>query len=293
MSGRGGRGSGRGGRARGRGGRNRGRGSNCVGPGKSSKKGLCAALDGHVFDYGGKGAADQMRTTWEKLTQCVGAAHGQDIRNKLENKTTVDMPEPTHAPKAMARHAAREAMIRNGQANLQAARRTQEGLLVQAVATGADVDAPMKLATLQNEIVMLQLEQGEPVEVKMMKEEETLHHNEWRTYRERKSRLVKHRGQACNLIIGQCAQLLCDRFKQDMDWQAVKDSEDPPLLYRLIEKTILVQTEDKHPFETIWEQERSLCLNHQDTMTNAKWCGTFNTRVDAAKWRNPTAQCTT
>ena len=67
-----------------------------------------------------------------------------------------------------------------------------------------------------------------------------------------------------------------------MDWQAVKDSEDPLLLYHLIEKTILAQTEDKCPFETIWEQERSLYLNYQDTMTNAKWHETFNTRVDVA-----------
>ena len=94
--------------------------------------------------------------------------------------------------------------------------------------------------------------------------------------------MVKCRGQAHNLIIGQCVQLLHDRFEQDTDWQAVKDLEDPLLLCHLIEKTILAQTEDKCPFETIWEQERSLCLNCQDTMTNAKWHETFNMRVDVA-----------
>ena len=46
----------------------------------------------------------------------------------------------------------------------------------------APEDLPVTIATLENEIVMLQLEQGEPVEVKMMKEEETLCWNEWRTY---------------------------------------------------------------------------------------------------------------
>ena len=88
--------------------------------------------------------------------------------------------------------------------------------------------------------------------------------------------------QACNLIIGQCAQLLHDQFEQDVDWQAVKDLEDPLLLCRLVKKMILAQTEDKHPFETIWEQEKSLCLSHQDTMTITKWCKMFNTRVDTA-----------
>ena len=146
----------------------------------------------------------------------------------------------------------------------------------------APEDLPVIIATLENEITMLQLEQAEPVEVKMTKEEETLFSNEWRTCRERKSKLVKCRGQACNLVIGQCAQLLRDRFEQDADWQAVKNAEDPLLLCRLIEKTILAQTEDKYPFESIWDQERSLCLNYQDTMTNAKWYETFNTRVDVA-----------
>ena len=64
---------------------------------------------------------------------------------------------------------------------------------------------------------------------------------------------MKHHGQAHNLIIGQCVQLLHDCFEQDADWQTVKDLEDPLLLCHLVEKMILAQTEDKHPFETIWE----------------------------------------
>jgi hypothetical protein len=43
-----------------------------------------------VFDSGAKEAADQMRTTWEKIVHHVGAIYGQDISNKLQqNKKTV------------------------------------------------------------------------------------------------------------------------------------------------------------------------------------------------------------
>ena len=146
----------------------------------------------------------------------------------------------------------------------------------------APEDLPVTTTTLQNKILMLQLEQGKPVEVKMTKEEETLCHNEWRTCQERQSQLVKCHGQAHNLIIGQCTQLLHDCFEQDSDWQEVKDLEDPLKLCCLIEKTVLAQTEDKHPFESIWEQEKVLCQNWQDTMTNAKWHETFNMRADVA-----------
>jgi hypothetical protein len=38
----------------------------------AAKSGLCAALGNNVFDYGHRAAADQMRTSWEKLVQPVG-----------------------------------------------------------------------------------------------------------------------------------------------------------------------------------------------------------------------------
>ena len=41
-------------------GRGRTRGNSYSGSGVVKHKGLCAALGIHVFDYGGKGAADQM-----------------------------------------------------------------------------------------------------------------------------------------------------------------------------------------------------------------------------------------
>jgi len=95
MSGRGGRGSGRGGRGN-NGGRSsgRGRGQNYSGAShKTSKSGLCTTLGTHIFDFGHKAAADQMRTTWEKLVQYVGTTYGQDISNELQNKATVTLPE--------------------------------------------------------------------------------------------------------------------------------------------------------------------------------------------------------
>ncbi len=82
-SGRAGKGSRRGGRGSGgcRGGR--GCGQNYAGTTTTTRKGLCDALGANVFDYGQKAAADQMRTSWEKITEYVGTTYGQDISNKL------------------------------------------------------------------------------------------------------------------------------------------------------------------------------------------------------------------
>ena len=111
--------SGRGGRSSGRGGRGRGRGQNYTGASKASKSGLCTTLGNNVFDYGHKAAADQMRTSWEKIVQYVGTTYGQDICNELQNKTTVTLAEPIHTPTVLARHAIREQMIHTGQENIQ------------------------------------------------------------------------------------------------------------------------------------------------------------------------------
>jgi hypothetical protein len=42
-----------------------------------------------VFDYGQKGSADQMRTSWEKLVQYVGTTLGPEIYDELANKRPV------------------------------------------------------------------------------------------------------------------------------------------------------------------------------------------------------------
>jgi hypothetical protein len=155
MNGRGGRNNCRGGRGRGsanRGGRGRGRGQNFTGSDNAAKRGLCTNIGTNVFDYGQKSAADQMCTSWVKLVQYVGTNYGQDINNKFQNKVWVVLAEPLHTDDVIARHSVREVMIRNGQLNIQQAWQAQETILKAAVRAGTDMDAPMKLAILQNEI---------------------------------------------------------------------------------------------------------------------------------------------
>jgi hypothetical protein len=105
-----------------------------------------------VFDYGHRAAADQMRTSWEKLVQFVGTNYGQDISNKLQNKIPVILSELVHTPEVLARHAICEQMVRTGEENLQRAHLSKRVILEAAATLGADPDAPMQLAILDNEI---------------------------------------------------------------------------------------------------------------------------------------------
>jgi hypothetical protein len=100
-----GRGGSNGGHGGERGGHGRGRGQNYTGTRMAAKSGLCAALGSNVFDYGHRAAADQMRTSWEKLVQFVGTNYGQDISNELQKKIPVILSEPVHTLEVLARHA--------------------------------------------------------------------------------------------------------------------------------------------------------------------------------------------
>jgi hypothetical protein len=46
-------------------------------------------------------------------------------------------------------------------------------------------------------------------------------------------------------------------MKQDMDCNTVSILYDPLTLFRLIERTVLAQTEDQYPFATVYDQELS------------------------------------
>jgi hypothetical protein len=237
MSGRGGRNNGRGGRGHGsatRGGCGRGQGQNYTGSANAAKRGMCTNLGTNVFDYGQKSAADQMRTSWENIVQYVGTNYGQDINNELQNKVWVILTEPVYTNDVLARHSVREFMIRNFQLNIQHARQAQETIIKAAVQAGTDKDDPMKLAIIQNKIAQGEFAAIIEVPVVLTDSEKTQFSNEWRTFRERNTNLIKHRGQAFSLRQGQCAQLIQDKMKQDTDWNTVSILYDPLTLYRLI-----------------------------------------------------------
>ena len=120
--------------------------------------------------------------------------------------------------------------------------------------------------------------------------EKTHSRNEWHAYRERNSQLAKHRGQGFSLIIGKCTQLLQDKMNQDTEWNVVRTFYDPLTLYRLIEKTVLDQTEDQYPFATVYSQELGFYAFRQYTLYNQKWYEKFNTKVNVGEAISVTQQ---
>jgi hypothetical protein len=145
------------------------------------------------------------------------------------------------------------------------------------------MDAAMKLEILQNEISQGEFAANIEVPVELNDSERTQFGNEWRTYRERNANLIKHRGQSFSLIQGQCTPLLQDKMKQDTDWAIVRTSYDHLALYRLIEQTVLAQTEDQHPFVTVYDQDLLFYSFKQESLSNRQWYELVNTKVDVGE----------
>jgi hypothetical protein len=82
------------------------------------------------------------------------------------------------------------------------------------------------------------------------------------------------------IICGQCMQVLLDKVKQDADWNAASESYNPLTLFKLIEKSLLTQTEDQYPYATVYNQESALYSFSQNNLTNKQWYERFNTKID-------------
>ena len=117
----------------------------------------------------------------------------------------------------------------------------------------------------------------------MYNSEKTAYGNDWHTYQEKSSHLEKHKLQAYLLILRQCTQLLKEKTKQDTAWYAIITSYNCLTLLQLIETTTLVQTEDRYPFATVYDNDLTFYTFHQVSMSNPQWYECFTTKIDISE----------
>ena len=205
---------------------------------------MCKELGKHVFDYGQKGAADQMQTTWEKIIIHAYTEYGQDIATELENRKKLVIEEPEYPQAALDRHAAYVQVHEDGRQRLKSAREKEVQALKIAVSKNVEGSA-IKLAELENQMAEADLVSPDDLRIKLTTQEESLMDNAWRNHRDRTGKLRVHRGKIFGIVKGQCQQVLIDKMKYQPEWDQVNESADPLALYDLIEKTILSQTDDQ------------------------------------------------
>jgi hypothetical protein len=131
-----------------------------------------------------------MRTTWEKIVHHVGTIYGHDVSNELQNKKTVPISKPEYSPEILAKHQERVA-CHNIQEQQFILARTNKKQSLEDLITAGDEDAEMLLATLEQQIDEAAYLASTDLPIKLTEVEKTEYDNDWRTYRERNSRLEK------------------------------------------------------------------------------------------------------
>ena len=87
----------------------------------------------HVFDYGQKRSADQIRTTWEKIVNHVGTIYGHDISNELQNKKRIKISQPKHTQQVKDKHLKRVERLKDHHSRTIQAREVKLQLLEEDV----------------------------------------------------------------------------------------------------------------------------------------------------------------
>jgi hypothetical protein len=172
-----------------------------------------------------------MRTTQEKIRQYVGIKYGEDIANKLTNKTTVTIPLPVYSTAILLRHQEWERHVRRKQMNMRTALDTKLAQLQSALG----IQDAVASAKVKNQVEDLAYHQGQEVPYNLTDSERLEYSNESKTHSHHATTLEKHRGNVYALIYRQCTQILQDKMKQDKNWATVSVSYKPLELYKLIE----------------------------------------------------------
>ena len=225
-----------------------------------------------------------MRVTLEKIAHHVGATMGIDICTELTNRARIVIPAPTHTPEVLAKHNARELIVRASEARKLATNEVKMRR-IEAVIAGdpTNTDALDERDALQSEMDLNALEAGEEVPMKLNEDKKIAYQLLWKAYREREQKSILHQGQAYSLIMRQCTTGLVEKMKYDAGWTNISTGRDPLKLLDAIDRAVLAQNDDTYPFATVYEMDSGLYKFHQDPLSNMEYHEKYNTRVDIAR----------
>jgi hypothetical protein len=277
------------GRRAGRGRGGSGRLANATIPRKASEVGACKKLEDHIFTIGSgnKGKdGDMLRTSMEKMAIYIGTKLGDKAAQEWIGGKRIIPPEPAHSQAILDRHVSRVRATKD-RIELKLRGLRAEKLIIEAEIQVAPTDCDLlkEMREVDDQIAKGEIELANEVEMNLTKDKKIAHANSWRTHRETTESLKKSRGEVYSLLLGQCTQVLVDKMKQDVDWVMISESFDPILLFKLIEKNVLKQSDNQYTTAVLIAEQLSILSFHQyDHLGNATaYYDCFTTRVEVVR----------
>jgi hypothetical protein len=218
-------------------------------PCKGSEVRACKDLEGSVFTIGSgnKGKdEDMLRTSKEKLALYIGTNYGDDACQEWISEKQLVLQEPTYPDAVLARHRLRKIAVINRVTKMITSLEKQLQVInTELLLAPNDLNLLKSQMEVENKLELARFDLTDVIEVKTTADEGMAFSNAWRTYHERTDCLVRTQGKVYSLVLGQCTTILLNKMKQDTDWQAASDSYDPLKLLKLIEKSILKQSDNQ------------------------------------------------
>jgi len=129
-----------------------------------------------------------------------------------------------------------------------------------------------EMREVDDDIAKTKIELKDEVEMKLTNNERTAHSNAWCTHGESSKILKKSRGKVYSLLLGQCTQVLVDKMKQDTNWVTINTSFDPILLFKLVKKFALKQTDKQCKTAVLRaEQQTTQQFRQKDQVSNTTY----------------------
>lgn len=225
-----------------------------------------------------------LMTSMEKMATYSDTKFGDEATQEWISGKQIITPKPTHSQTTLDRHAARARALKD-RIELKLRGLKAEKLAIEAKITGVPNDHALlkELREVNDQIVKGDIELVHEVDINLAEDEKIGHANAWKTHRETTKILKKSRGKVYSLLLSQCTQVLVNKMKQDMDWVRINESFDPVLLFKLIEKFVLKQSDNQYKTAVLIAEQLSILTFHQDDhFSNAVYHDRFTTRVDVA-----------
>jgi hypothetical protein len=257
-------------------------------PRKASELRACKDLKGHIFTIGSgnKGKdGDILCMSKEKMATYIGTKYSDNVAQEWTSKKRIVFAEqPTYSSAIETRHAERVRATRERLNCKMTSLTAEQNEILKEIATQpTNQDLIKERIEIEDQILKCEIDLNNEVEMKLTDDKKMAHSNVWRSHCETIEGLKKSRGKVYSLLLGQCTQVLVDKMKQDTTWVMVRKSFDPILLFKLIKKFVLKQSDNQNKTVVLIAKQLSILSFHQDNQVpNATYYDQFTTRVEVA-----------
>ena len=243
-------------------------------PSTVSEVGACEDLEGKMFTIGSgnKGMDEEMlRTSVEKMAWYIGTEFGAEAAQEWTSGKQTVLKEPAYSQVILARHAERvkatQDRLNRKLTSLRDERLEIEGELA---ADPGNRNLRKEMREVEDDIAKTKIELKDEIDLKLTDSEMAAHDSAWLTYHESSESLMKSRGIVFSLLLGQCTQVLVNEMEQDMDWAMISGSSDPNLLFELIRRIVLKQSDNQYKPSVVDVAEQECLVQAYTNNRNAE-----------------------